>query len=296
MMIPSELRSYIERRSALNSVYRRTLFTSSTLFRMAEIPDGAIPDPPWRTAPRRRSVPRPQLSREVVVEAALQVLEAGGGAALTMRRVADQIGASASSLYGYVANKDELIQLVFERTIEEMDIPSTDDGWQENIKEFGRAMLGLFQRHPGVAELSLGRVPWGPSLLAVGERTLADLRSAGIPDQVAAFAGDLAGLYVGAFAYEQEVTVVPGPGSEARAQMAAWLGALPRDRFPNTVALATELVAGSAEDRFEWGLDVIVRGLASYQEVPPDARARWPSPRKSPAPDGDNAPSAPPAD
>src|ERR1700746_1848918 len=65
------------------------------------------PQPPWRSAPRRRSVPRPQLSREVVVEAALQVLEKDGGEALTMRRVADQIGVSASSLYGYVANKGE---------------------------------------------------------------------------------------------------------------------------------------------------------------------------------------------
>ena len=62
------------------------------------------PEPPWRSAPRRHAVPRPQLSREAVVDAALQVLDAEGGHAFTMRRVADQIGASASSLYGYVAS------------------------------------------------------------------------------------------------------------------------------------------------------------------------------------------------
>ena len=138
-------------------------------------------------------------------------------------------------------------------------------------------MLGVFRRHPGVAGLTLGRVPWGPGMLAIAEAILAGLRSAGIPDQVAAFVGDLAGLYVGSFAYELEVTPVPGPGDEQRAQMAAWLRSLPRDRFPNTVALATQLVAGSADDRFEWGMDVIVRGLASYLDVPPDTRARWPS-------------------
>jgi len=270
----------------MNNVYYRTLFGSSTLFGMAETPDGAgpdtarLPEPPWRSAPRRRSVPRPQLSREVVVEAALQVLEAGGGQALTMRRVADQIGASASSLYGYVANKDELVQLVLDRIIAEIEFPPADgNSWQERLKDFGRAMLGVFRRHPGVAELTLGRVPWGPSMLAMGERMLAELRAAGIPDQVAAYVGDLAALYVGAFAYEQDVMSMPGPGDDQRGQMAAYLRSLPVGHFPNTVALADEIVAGEGDDRFEWGMDVLVRGLASYLQVPPDPRDRWPAPK-----------------
>jgi TetR/AcrR family transcriptional regulator, tetracycline repressor protein len=251
---------------------------------MAGTPDGAgqaavrLPEPPWRSAPRRRSVPRPQLSREVVVDAALQVVEAGGGQALTMRRVADQIGVSASSLYGYVANKDELVQLVLERIVEEIDVPAGRGGWQERLKDLGREMLSVFRRHPGVAELSLGRVPWGPSMLALGEVILAELRTAGIPDQVAAYVGDLAALYVGAFAYEQDIMPAPGPGDDPRAQIAAWLGSLPTEHFPNTVALAADLVAGSADDRFEWGMDIIVRGVASYLQVPPDPAARWPAP------------------
>ncbi len=247
-----------------------------------------VPEPPWRSEPRRRSVPRPQLSREVVVQAALQVLEAGGGQALTMRRVADQIGVSASSLYGYVANKEELVQLVLDRIIEEVDIPPATGDWRDRLKDFGRAVLAVFRRHPGVAELSLGRVPFGPSMLAAGEILLGELRSVGIPDQVAAYVGDLAGLYVGAFAYEQEVMPMPAAGDDPRVQMAAWLGSLPADRFPNTVALANDLVAGDGDDRFEWGMDVIVRGLASYLDAPPDPRARWPAPKTRQAPAGDS--------
>src|SRR5215831_18078793 len=117
----------------------------------------ALPEPPWRSVPRRRGLPRPQLSREVVVDAALAVLAAEGGHALTMRRVADQIGVSASSLYGYVANKEELVQLVFDRIFEEVEIPPTSS-WQETLREFGRAMLAMYRRHPGVAALTLGRV------------------------------------------------------------------------------------------------------------------------------------------
>jgi TetR/AcrR family tetracycline transcriptional repressor len=224
-------------------------------------------------------VPRPQLSREVVVAAALQVLDTDGGDALTMRRVAAQIGVSASSLYGYVANKEELVQLVLDRIFEEVDVRPTGGNWQETVKEFARAMLAAYRRHRGVAALTPGRVTVTPGILAMIERILAELRSAGMPDQVAAFVGDLAGLYVGAIAYELDVTPLAGPGEEFLAQFTAWMKSLPAHRFPNTRELADMLTAGSAEDRFEWGLDVLVRGLATYLTQPPDPRAGWRSGR-----------------
>ena len=247
------------------------------MLRMPEMPSGPAPEPPWRSTPRRHGTPRPQLSREVVVDAALQVLDAEGGEALTMRRVADQIGVSASSLYGYVDNKEELVQLVLDRIFQEVEVPPTGGNWQETLKELGRAMLAMYRRHRGVAALTLGRVAVTPSMLAIGERLLAELKSAGMPDQVAAFVGDLGGLYVGAIAYEQDVTPLAGPGAaDFIAQFTAWMRSLPADRFPNTLAMADTLVAGSADDRFEWGLDVIIRGLASYLKDPPDPAAGWP--------------------
>ncbi len=243
---------------------------------VTEKPNGPAPEPPWRSVPRRQGAPRPQLSRDVVVAAALQVLDAEGGDALTMRRVADQIGVSASSLYGYVANKEELVQLVLDQIFQDVSVPPTQS-WQETVKEFARAMLAMYRRHRGVAALTLGRVSVTPSMLAMGERILAELRAAGMPDQVAAFAGDLGGLYIGAIAYEQDVSPLAGPDDDFLAQFTAWMKSLPADRFPNTLALADSLTAGSAEDRFEWGLDVIVRGLATYLKEPPDPAAGWPS-------------------
>src|SRR5712692_4466409 len=132
----------------------------------------AVLEPPWRSAPKRGRAPRPQLSRDVVVAAALSVVEAEGGDALTMRRVADEIGVSASSLYGYVANKEELVQLVLEQIIEEMPMPQAGGGWQDMMRGFARERLGGFRRHPSVAGLTLGRVPLGPSMLAGPERIL----------------------------------------------------------------------------------------------------------------------------
>src|SRR5579862_3349991 len=152
-------------------------------------PEPSWQTPPWQTAPRRRGAPRPQLSREVVVSAALAVLEADGGDALTMRRVADQIGVSASALYGYVTNKEELVTLVIDRIFREVSIPPTGGDWQQTLREYARAILGTFRRHPGVAGLTLGRIAFTPSMLDMGERMLAEMRAAGLPDQVAAFVG-----------------------------------------------------------------------------------------------------------
>jgi TetR/AcrR family tetracycline transcriptional repressor len=209
------------------------------------------------------------------VAAALKVVETDGGDALTMRRVADQIGVSASALYGYVANKEELVQLVLEQIITEIPVPQAGGSWQDAMRSFSREMLGVFRRHPGVAGLTLGRVPFGPSLLAGAEFMVGTLRSAGLPDQVAAYAGDLGALYVGAFAYELEVAPAAGQADLA-AQAAGWLASLPAGQFPNLVAVAALMVAGSGDDRFEWGLDVIVRGLGTYLTSPPAAEARWP--------------------
>ena len=269
----------------MNNVYYRTMFSSSTMFGVTRSAGDkerggsdatSAPQPPWRSVPKRgRSAPRPQLSRDVVVTAALKVVETEGGDALTMRRVADEIGVSASSLYGYIANKEELVQLVLEQIMTEIPVPRPGTDWQDMLRAWGRETLAVFQRHPGVAGLTLGRVPFGPAMLTVVEPMLASLRAAGLPDQVAAFIGDLGSLYVAAYAYELDVTPVAEPGDFA-AQAAAWLKSLPRDQFPNTVAVADLMVAGTGTDRFEWGLDVLIRGAASYLTSPPTAEARWP--------------------
>ncbi len=240
--------------------------------------DGTVnaPDPPWRSAPRRgRSAPRPQLSRDVIVAAALKVVGSEGGEALTMRRVADEIGVSASALYGYIANKEELVQLLLEQIMDEVTFPVGAGDWQDVLRQWGRDTLDAFKRHPGVAALSLGRAPLGPKMLPGLELMLATLRSAGLPDQVAAFVGDIGALYIGAIAHEQDVTPLSDEESY-KSQFSAWLKALPAGQFPNIVATADKIVAGTAEDRFEWGLDVIIRGLASYVAKPPGPEGHWP--------------------
>jgi hypothetical protein len=123
-----------------------------------------------------------------------------------------------------------------------------------------------------VAALTLGRIPTGINVVRWAEWTLVLLRGAGIPDRVAAYAGDLLGLYLGATGYEATLPPMTSASGEAlsleetAAMMRGYFASLPADQFPNVVATVDELFSGGPEERFELGLDVILRGMASYAQ------------------------------
>jgi hypothetical protein len=125
----------------------------------------------------------------------------------------------------------------------------------------------VMRSHRDIARITLGRVPMGPNLLRVMEWMLQLLRAAGVPDRAAAYAGDLLALYGGAFAFEESLELSPlGKGvapERAPSMLRDYFATLPPARFPNVAALAEQLVTGDADERFEFGLDVLVRGLAA---------------------------------
>ena len=229
----------------------------------------AIPEPPWNP-PRQRRPAKAPLTGEAIVDAAMRVVDREGAAALSMRRVAEELGTGPASLYWHVANKDALINLIIDRVAGEIHLPEPDPGrWQEQLRDWLLEVRKAFDRHPGVAALTLGRVPVGPNLVRFTEWTLSLLRGAGIPDRIAAYSGDLLGLYVGATGYEAALSV-PSPTGEPRsptetvAMLRDYYASMPPDQFPNVLATLDDLFGGGAEERFQLGLEVILRGLASY--------------------------------
>src|SRR5205085_7208236 len=126
---------------------------------------------------------------------------------------------------------------------------------QEQLKVFARATRQMFKNRRDAAQLSMGRIPSGPNSLPMMERTLALLASAALPPRVISYAADMFALYVGAFAYEESM---PPPDLE---QMGQALKSLPPEQFPLMTGLADELMAGDADERFEWALDLLIAGL-----------------------------------
>lgn len=209
------------------------------------------------------------LTKEGIVDAAVKVLDAEGLDAMTMRRVAQELDTGAASLYARVADKEELTELVVDRVIGDVEMPGPPDPerWQEQVMQAGRAMRAIMSAHRDIARATFARIPLGSNALRSMDAIVAVLRAGGLPDHVVAYASDLLPLYVTAIAYEESLysqqDIRPEQFTQYVADMRSYFEALPADRFPNMKALAEPLTSGSPEERFDFGLEVIVRGLAA---------------------------------
>src|SRR5215207_9689886 len=103
----------------------------------------SISPPPWQQARSPRAARTP-LSRERIVEAALQILVDEGYEAVSMRKVAQALGTGPASLYAHVANKKDLDQLLVDHAAAQVRIPDPDpEHWQEQLKDAMRSSLGV---------------------------------------------------------------------------------------------------------------------------------------------------------
>jgi AcrR family transcriptional regulator len=198
-----------------------------------------------------------------VLATAVELADRGGAAALSMRKLGQELGAGAASLYWHVGNKEELLSLVLDKIVGEGNPPEPDpSNWQEQVKQMARDTRRLLHSHRDAAQISLGRIPVGPQSMPVLERYLAVLAAAGLPGRVIAHAADMFALYVGGFAFEESMQVPPlGDEGASTAQLAEYFRSLPPDQFPTLVSLADDLTAGDADERFEFALELLVRGL-----------------------------------
>ena len=229
----------------------------------------ALPEPPrhGRTAAKATRGREP-LTRERIVDAAFRIVDAGGLDAVSMRSVAEALGTGPASLYAHVSGKEELLSLLTERLAGELRLPEPDpERWQEQIKELVREMHSVLLAHRDLARASLGTTPLGEGARRVSERMIEILGLGGLPKPVIAHAVVLLPLYAVATAYEQSLSnerAATEEGARYLEEVDAYLAALPADRFPHLAALAPELTEGDAGERFEFGLDVLVAGLAAY--------------------------------
>ncbi|HWA65629.1 MAG TPA: TetR/AcrR family transcriptional regulator [Mycobacteriales bacterium] len=232
-----------------------------------------LPLPPRRPgAKRSRQLPERPLSREAIVAAALRVIDDEGVDAVTMRRIGQELGTGGASLYAHIAGKDELLDLVFDEVAGEIPVIEADPKrWQEQLKEHLRAWYAVLLSHRDLARVGLGRVPTGPNSVVGMECMLSIMRAGKLDDAVIGYGADLLAAYVTSSAYEGSiwrsgVAATPEEGEAYHRELEAYLRSLPADRFPTIVSLVPALmgdVGDDADARFEFGLDVLVRGLVA---------------------------------
>jgi AcrR family transcriptional regulator len=220
-------------------------------------------------APRsRRDRPaKAALSREAIVDAALAIVRDEGLEALTMRRLAQALDTGPASLYVYVANRDELWDLLFDAAIGTVTTERTDPArWRDQLHGLASRMVEMMAvRYPGLARLAMARIPTGDNAIRVTESMLSLLKAGGVGDQAAAYAGDLISMYITAVAYEQSLYAVlyADPEHETREieRLAERFATLSPERYPTMAALRDELTRGDGEERFALGIDVLINGL-----------------------------------
>ncbi|GLW21676.1 TetR family transcriptional regulator [Microbispora amethystogenes] len=126
----------------------------------------------------RRGTREQGLSRDQIVRAAVELLDAEGLDALSMRKLGARLGAGATSLYWHVANKDELIELVMDEVYAAVVLPEDAD-WRETTRVFAYGMRGAVFAHPWSAGL-IGVVPaLGPNALTAADRLMGAFVRAG---------------------------------------------------------------------------------------------------------------------
>jgi AcrR family transcriptional regulator len=156
---------------------------------MAGAPQGQHrPLPPgldllWGRRERGRRGPRPGLSPDAIVEAAVRVADAEGLEAVSMSRVATELGFTTMSLYRYVANKDELLQLMWNAaTFGAEQLVIEGDDWRSRLRSWAIIQRDMMDRHPWVTHMPMAAPPVAPNSLHFVERGLATMDDTGLPD------------------------------------------------------------------------------------------------------------------
>jgi AcrR family transcriptional regulator len=238
----------------------------------AGLPPAPRPPRPDSAAAARRAPRQRSLTKQAIVDAALAIVDEEGLDALTMRAVAARLGTGPASLYAHVASKDELIEAVVEQVIGEIDFDEAADPerWFEQLLGMGRRMRAMYAGHRDLARASFARIPLGENALAGSEWMIAVMRAGGLSDRAIGLGVDLFALYIGAVAYEESLEsvgeVAPEEIAEFVAELRGYLQSLPADRFPGVVALAAALTEADGDERFEFGLEVLIRGLIAVSE------------------------------
>jgi AcrR family transcriptional regulator len=194
---------------------------------------------------------------DLIVETALGIVEREGYAALTMRRVAAALETGPASLYAHVVNKEDLDDLLVGRLCADIELPEPDPlRWRAQLAEVCTRIRDQYQRYPGISLAALAVVPTNLATLRVSEGMLALVLAGGIDPRTAAWAIDALFLYINAFCLENSLI-----DRSDRGDLPQRFAALP-DTLPNTKRHAAELTAGTAQDRFEFTLGLIMDGLA----------------------------------
>jgi len=215
---------------------------------------------------RRERPAKPALTRQGIIDAALEILAAEGLSKITMRRIAKVLDTGHASLYVYVRDTEDLHAQILDALLASVRWDGAGD-WRERLKGLIVSYGEVLRGYPEMARMALSTQPNGPNYAAVVEQVLVLLQEGGADDRSAAWGVDLLLLLPTAMAVEHSAAVSPKREAQRLSDMQSRIGAADPRRFPAINRLAAELVSGDGADRGRWGLDVVLDGILARTEA-----------------------------
>jgi AcrR family transcriptional regulator len=197
---------------------------------------------------------RTPLSRLRIAQAALAVVDRDGLEALSMRRLGAELGVEGMAVYRYFPNKAAVLAGVVEVLLAELVIPPPSNvPWTDVFRDVSRAYRALLLRHPHAIPLLAALPLSDPSAARAAGSVMALLRAAGFDAESALRTlATITSYVVGIAQWEVGTAPLRAEGRDVT---------LPPDADPYLVELLPQLAEDDCEETFEFGLDVIVRGL-----------------------------------
>jgi AcrR family transcriptional regulator len=201
-----------------------------------------------------------------VLRAALALADADGIEALSMRRLAKDLGVEAMSLYNHVANKDEILAGIADLVAGEIDTPADTHDWKAAIRRSAISSRDVVVRHPWVSNLWMSRHGGGPTQLRREDWILRRLREAGLPSNLVYHALHILRAYV--LGFTQQQLAFPYEREEMAGMAAQFLERFPVHEYPDFAEhVRQHLDPPQGEGGFELGLDLILDGLERARDA-----------------------------
>src|SRR5262245_18020984 len=221
-----------------------------------------------------RTQQRTPLSRDRVITAALALADEGGVEALSMRRLADDLGVKAMSLYNHVANKDDLLDAIVDAAMTEIIVPPADTEWRRQVREIAISAHETLLRHHWVVGLGARRRP-GPGVLRYGDSILGCFRNAGFSRELTYHAYHVIEGYILGYTTQ----VLNYRAVEMTPQLEEIVGRFTRGDFAAEYPHFTEHALQHFEptpgqedlNGYELGLDLILDGLEKRRSSASDS-------------------------
>jgi AcrR family transcriptional regulator len=212
---------------------------------------------------RTKASSRAPLSRARALSTALALADAEGIAALTMRRLAQELGIEAMSLYHHVANKDDILDGMVDMVFGEIDLPSEGMEWKTAMRERASSARAALTRHPWAISIMESRSSPGPATLRHHDAVLGSCRGAGFSVEMAAHAFSLIDSYIYGFVL-QEVNLPFDDTDDLEDVVESMMMPFSAEDYPHLVELTTEYILQpgySYANEFEYGLGLILDSL-----------------------------------